>query len=66
LIGRVTLSQAIPSAGNFTEWANDRKIILARGQERYVINFREIASDPTKDIELQPGDVVTVERRSFL
>jgi polysaccharide export outer membrane protein len=66
LMGRVTLSQAIPSAGNFTEWANKGKIILARGDERFVIDFREIADDPTRDVELQPGDVITVERRSFL
>jgi polysaccharide export outer membrane protein len=66
LLGRVTLSQAIPAAGNFTEWADNKKIILSRGDERYVINFRDIAADPTQDIELQPGDVVNVERRTFL
>lgn len=66
LIGRVTLSQAIPSAGNFTEWANKGKVILARGDDRFEIDFRKIADDPTRDVELQPGDVITVKRRTFL
>lgn len=66
LLGRVTLSQAIPAAGNFTEWANERKIVIARGNDRYVIDFREISKDPVNDVELQPGDVITVERRTFL
>ncbi|GEM_PF-2078972 len=63
IVGKVSLSQAISAAGNFTEWANERKIILVRGNERYVIDFREISKDPSKDILLQPGDSVTVERR---
>lgn len=63
IVGKVSLSQAISAAGNFTEWANERKIILVRGNERYQVDFREISKDPTKDILLQPGDSITVERR---
>jgi len=63
IVGKVSLSQAISAAGNFTEWANERKIILVRGNERFEIDFREISRDPSKDILLQPGDSITVERR---
>lgn len=64
--GRVTLSQAIVAAGNFTEWARrDGRLILVRNNERTVILFREIVEDPSRDIELRTGDVITVER-SFL
>jgi polysaccharide export outer membrane protein len=65
MIGRVTLSQAIVAAGNFTEWANNRRIVLVRNNERAVINFREIMRDPTRDVELLAGDVITVERSTF-
>ncbi len=66
LSGRVTLSQAIVAAGNFTEWARrDGRLTLVRNNERTVILFRDILEDPSRDIELRTGDVITVER-SFL
>jgi len=65
MIGRVTLSQAIVAAGNFTEWANSKRIFLVRDNERREINFRDIREDPTEDVELQPGDVITVDRSTF-
>jgi len=66
LIGRVTLSQAVVAAGNFTEWARrDGRLILVRNNERRTVFFRDIVSDPSQDVELRPGDVITVER-SFL
>ncbi|MCC5848128.1 MAG: polysaccharide biosynthesis/export family protein [Verrucomicrobia bacterium] len=66
LVGRVTLSQAIVAAGNFTEWArNDGRLTLLRDNERTTINFRDITNDPNLDVELRPGDVITVDRRGF-
>jgi len=65
IIGRVTLSQAVVAAGNFTEWANTRRVVLVRNNERAVINFREIQRDPTQDVELLAGDVIRVERSTF-
>jgi polysaccharide export outer membrane protein len=65
MIGRVTLSQAIVAAGNFTEWANSRRVVLVRNNERAVIDFREIMRDPSQDVELLAGDVITVERSIF-
>jgi len=65
IIGRVTLSQAIVAAGNFTEWANDRKIFLVRNNERVELDFRDISRNPQLDVELLSGDVVTVTRSTF-
>ncbi len=65
LVGRVTLSQAIVSAGNFTEWANSRRIVLVRNNERLEINFRDIRNDPSLDVDLRAGDVITVERSTL-
>ncbi len=62
LVGRVTLSQAIVAAGNFTEWAEPRRLVIVRNNERIEINFRTIRDDPTLDVELRAGDVITVER----
>lgn len=67
LVGRVTLSQAIVAAGNFTEWARgDGRLTLLRNNERITILFRDITDDPTKDVELRTGDVITVDRRGVL
>ena len=66
LVGRVTLSQAIVAAGNFTEWArNDGRLTLLRDNERTTIHFRDITNDPNLDVELRSGDVITVDRRGF-
>ncbi|MGA0332728.1 MAG: polysaccharide biosynthesis/export family protein, partial [Kiritimatiellia bacterium] len=65
MVGRVTLSQAVVAAGNFTEWANERQVILVRNNERVMINFRKIKENPNLDVELLAGDVITVERSTF-
>lgn len=65
LLGRVTLSQAIVAAGNFTEWANSKRVYLVRDNERIELDFREIKEEPNLDVELQPGDVITVDRSTF-
>lgn len=65
LVGRVTLSQAVVSAGNFTEWAKETEIILVRNNERVVIDFKRIRQDPTLDVELLAGDVINVSRSTF-
>jgi polysaccharide export outer membrane protein len=53
-------------AGGFTEWANQRKILLIRrekGQEsRMTINYKKIISgeDMNANILLKPGDTIFV------
>lgn len=65
LIGRVTLSQAVVAAGNFTEWANEGDIVLVRNKERAVINFKKIRQNPNLDVELLAGDTINVGRSTF-
>ncbi len=53
-------------AGGFTEWANQRKILLIRkegGQEkRITINYKKIISgeDLSNNVVLKPGDTIIV------
>ena len=62
IVGEITLSQAIIAAGNFTEWANPKKIILVRNNSKRSIDFRKIRTDPEKDVPLKAGDSITVSR----
>jgi polysaccharide biosynthesis/export protein len=58
--------QFIPMVGGFTEWANQRKILLVRkaqGQEkRITINYKKIVSgeDLSQNLVLKPGDTIIV------
>ena len=66
LVEEITLLQLIPLAGGFTEWANQRKILLVRkegGQEkRITINYKKIISgeDLSNNLILKPGDTIIV------
>jgi len=66
LVGETTILQIIPMAGGFSEWANQRKVLLIRrekGKEsRMTINFKDILSgkDPNSNIVLKPGDTIIV------
>ena len=66
LVEEITLLQLIPLAGGFTEWANQRKILLVRkegGQEkRITINYKKIISgeDLSHNMVLKPGDTIMV------
>lgn len=66
LVKEISILQLIPLAGGFTEWANQRKILLIRkegGEEkRYIINYKNIVSgkDVSGNIMLKPGDTVIV------
>jgi polysaccharide export outer membrane protein len=66
LVGETTILQIIPMAGGFTEWANQRKVLLIRrenGREsRITINYKKIISgeDINANILLKPGDTIIV------
>lgn len=63
LRSRSSLLQVIPLSGGFTEWADQRKIILIRNQqgreEKKTINYLKLI-ETGSDFELQPGDVIVV------
>ncbi|MBP7829364.1 MAG: polysaccharide export protein [Kiritimatiellae bacterium] len=65
LVGGTTILQAIAAAGGYTEFANSRRVELLRGEQRFVVNMREIEKNPARDKELESGDVIIVPRSAF-
>ncbi|MBU1692958.1 MAG: polysaccharide export protein, partial [Verrucomicrobia bacterium] len=65
LTGRMTILQALATAGGFTEFANSRRVELLRGNQRIVVNVRELEKHPARDKELEAGDVIIVPRSAF-
>ncbi|MGZ3614752.1 MAG: polysaccharide biosynthesis/export family protein [Thermodesulfobacteriota bacterium] len=66
LRSEISLIQIIPMAGGFTEWANQKKILVIRkenGKERRILlNYKKIleGEDPGANVVLKPGDIVIV------
>lgn len=66
LRSETTILQIIPMAGGFTQWANERKIIIVRkeqGQDKkIIINYKKIVSgeDLSQNLILKPGDTIIV------
>lgn len=62
----LTVVQAISTAGGFTEWANERRLVLIRragGQEQHMrIDYKRIVSGdrPQDNCTLLPGDTIVV------
>lgn len=61
----LTVLGAISAAGGFTEFANQRRVRLLRGNTVTEVDIRRVRRDPSQDIVLQPGDSIEVSR-SFL
>ena len=66
LRSETSLIQIIPMAGGFTEWANQKKIVIVRkenGKERRIlVNYKKIVEgkDPSANVVLKPRDSVIV------
>ena len=66
LRGETTLLQVIPMAGGFTEWADQKKVLIIRKEsekdKRIVVNYKKIVSgeDMSYNVVLKPGDTVIV------
>ena len=56
-----TISQAIGMAGGFTNRANQKAVVLQRGDKSYSVNVKDILDDPSKDRPLKDGDVLVVK-----
>jgi len=61
-----TVLQIIPVAGGFTDWANQKKILIIRREnnkeKRFTVNYKKImkGDDPGSNITLKSGDTVIV------
>ena len=65
-IGRITVTQAIQSAGDFTDFADQRSVRVIRANGKVdIVDCRAALDDPTKDLIVYPGDNIVVERRLF-
>jgi polysaccharide biosynthesis/export protein len=63
-VGETTVTKAITSAGDFTDFANHKKVWLIRANgQRVKINCDKALEDPSQDLPVYPGDQVEVERR---
>jgi protein involved in polysaccharide export with SLBB domain len=61
----LTLLSAINAAGGFSPFANERKVRLLRGQAVTVIDVKKIRANPSRDVQLEPGDRVEVPQSLF-
>ena len=62
--GQMTVTKAITTAGDFTDFANHKKVWLIRANgQRIKINCNEALRDPYKDLPVYPNDQIQVPRR---
>lgn len=62
LTRNLTLTMALGRAGRYTEYADQKRVILTRNNQRVEIDLDEIRSGKRKDIIVIPGDVIEVPR----
>ena len=61
---RIKVLGAIKSAGDFTDFANKKKVQLTRSDGRtFIINCKDALKNPTLDLEVFPGDNINVPRK---
>ncbi len=62
--GQTTVNQAITSAGDFTDFANHKTVVLIRGNgDRVKINLDRVRNGKAEDPPVYPGDQIIVHRR---
>lgn len=65
-IGRITVTQAIQSAGDFTDFADQRVVRVIRATGKVdIIDCKAALDDPTRDLPVYPGDNIVVGRKFF-
>ncbi|MEY2429326.1 MAG: polysaccharide biosynthesis/export protein VpsN [Verrucomicrobiota bacterium] len=65
-IGRITVLKAIQSCGDFTDFANKKKVTLTRTDGHiHRINCIKAREHPELDLEVYPGDKIDVPRKLF-
>lgn len=64
--GEITVSRAIASAGDFTDFANKSVVYLTRANgKRLQLNLKRILAGKDPDPPVYPGDRIDVTRRIF-
>ena len=63
-VGETTVTKAIASAGDFTDFANKKKVWLIRvNGQRVKVNVSRVLAGKDPDPAVYPGDQITVPRR---
>ena len=62
LTRNLTVLQALARSGRFTDYADQSKVYLIRGNDRTEINLLDIRKGRQKDVVIIPGDVIEVPR----
>jgi len=63
ITGQTTLSQAVATAGDFTDYSNRRDITIRRNGKSYEYDMNKIDKGEQKDPYILPGDIIVVGRR---
>jgi len=62
-MGPITVLNAIASAGDFTDFANKKKVTLTHlNGKKQIINCSKAIRDPQLDLRVYPGDTIHVPR----
>ena len=65
-VGPITVTKAITSAGDFSEYANRKKVTLTRASgQRFKLNCVKILDGKAPDPPVYPGDQIEVDRRLY-
>jgi polysaccharide export outer membrane protein len=65
-VGETTVTKAIQSAGDFTDFASRSKVWLIRANgKRIKVNCNKAFENPSLDLSVYPGDQIQVPRRFF-
>ncbi len=63
-IGPITVTKAIQTAGDFTDFAKKSKVRLTRANGHVqIVDCKKALVNPALDLEVYPGDKITVPRR---
>ena len=63
-LGELTVTQAIQSAGDFTDFARKTRVLLVRADgSTTVVDCRRAIQQPELDPKVMPGDRIHVPRR---
>ena len=61
----MTVMTAINAAGDFNDYANQRKVRLSRGGSVSLVDCKKVRSDPSVDPKVLPGDSIQVPESIF-
>jgi len=64
-VGETSVTKAITSAGDFTDFASHKVTLIRANGERLKVNVDKALDNPTLDAKVYPGDQVYVPRRIF-